>query len=328
MKMKKVKWGIIGCGDVTEIKSGPAFNRVRDSELVAVMRRDTAKAKDYAERHLVPKWYDNAENLINDSDVNAIYIATPPSSHCAYTHLAAKAGKPVYVEKPMAANYYECLSMIDICEKHKVPLFVAYYRRVLPLFLKVKELVEKGSIGKILQTNIKLHLVPNSADYNKENLPWRLKPEIAGAGYFYDLASHQFDYLDFLCGSIEEVSGNASNLGGLYKVEDNVTASWKFSSGILGTGSWNFVSTKKNVCDEIEIIGDKGKIIFPTFIRDPIKLITVKGNVEIISEWPKHIQEPLIKLVVEELLGKGTCPSSGLSGARTNWVLDKILNKI
>src|SRR6187551_1308715 len=103
--MEKINWGIIGCGDVSEVKSGPAFNKVNNSSLVAVMRRDGAKAKDYAHRHQVPKWYDDASLLINDPDVNAIYIATPPSSHEEYTIAAIDAGKPVYVEKPMTMNY-------------------------------------------------------------------------------------------------------------------------------------------------------------------------------------------------------------------------------
>src|SRR5215510_6182093 len=102
--MKKIKWGIIGCGDVTEVKSGPAFNKVKNSELVAVMRRNAEKAKDYAQRHGVPKWYSDASALVNDPDVNAIYVATPPSSHEEYTIAAIKTGKPVYVEKPMSVD--------------------------------------------------------------------------------------------------------------------------------------------------------------------------------------------------------------------------------
>src|SRR6184192_2580039 len=98
-KMKTIRWGIIGCGDVTEVKSGPAFQKASNSALVAVMRRDAAKAADYAARHGVPRWYADARELIADADVDAVYVATPPSSHEEYAIMAAEAAKPIYVEK-------------------------------------------------------------------------------------------------------------------------------------------------------------------------------------------------------------------------------------
>ena len=117
--MQKINWGIIGCGDVTEIKSGPAFNKVPNSSLVAVMRRDAAKAADYAERHEIANWYNDAAKLINDPKVNAIYIATPPDSHEAYALAAMNAGKPVYVEKPMALNYAAAKNMAAVAVEKK-----------------------------------------------------------------------------------------------------------------------------------------------------------------------------------------------------------------
>ena len=149
MKFEKVRWGIIGCGDVTEVKSGPAFQKVNNSELVAVMRRTGELAKDYAKRHHIAKWYDNAEELINDPDVDAVYIATPPGSHKEYAIKVAKAGKPIYVEKPMALNITECQEMITACKDAGVPLYVAYYRRAQPRFLKIKELLENNAIGDV-----------------------------------------------------------------------------------------------------------------------------------------------------------------------------------
>src|SRR5213592_2609043 len=96
-----VRWGIIGCGDVTEVKSGPGFQKAERSSLVAVMRRNGALAADYSRRHGVPKWYDDADALIADPEVDVVYVATPPSSHMDYALRVARAGKPVYVEKPM-----------------------------------------------------------------------------------------------------------------------------------------------------------------------------------------------------------------------------------
>lgn len=143
----QINWGIIGVGDVCEIKSGPAFNTINGSRLVAVMRRSASLAKDYAERHGVPKWYHDADILINDPEVNAIYIATPPHVHPYYTKIVAEAGKPVYVEKPMAKTYSECQDMIEVCKQKGVPLFVAYYRRALANFLAIKNWVQDGRIG-------------------------------------------------------------------------------------------------------------------------------------------------------------------------------------
>ena len=145
--MRTIRWGIIGCGNVTEVKSGPGFQKARNSALVAVMRRNAALAQDYAGRHGVPRWYDDGAALIADPEVDAVYVATPPSSHKGYVLACAAAGKPVYVEKPMALDHGECEEMIAACRAANVPLFVAYYRRALPRFLKVKELIDGGAIG-------------------------------------------------------------------------------------------------------------------------------------------------------------------------------------
>ena len=174
----KIRWGIIGVGDVTEVKSGPAFYKTEHSELAAVMRRNPEKAADYAKRHNVPKWYSNASELIHDPEVDAVYIATPPDSHAKYAIEVMHAGKPVYVEKPMAKNYTECLEMLEVSEKTGQPLWVAYYRRSLPAFLKVKELVETGAIGKPLTVNIKLYKQAGERGKTREEMHWHVFPEV------------------------------------------------------------------------------------------------------------------------------------------------------
>ena len=202
--MNTIRWGILGCGNVTEVKSGPGFQLAEGSRLVAVMRRDGNKARDYAERHGVSRWYDDAEQLIRDPEVDAVYVATPPSSHAEYTIRAAAAGKPVYVEKPMARDAAECRRMIDACRVAGVPLFVAYYRRALPRFLKVKELLDAGAIGTPRFVTVTQYHAPGQ--YDPANLPWRVRPEIAGAGIFLDLAAHTLDILDFLLGPVAEAN--------------------------------------------------------------------------------------------------------------------------
>ena len=260
-----IRWGFIGCGEVTEKKSGPAFSMVEGSEVVAVMSRDPKKAKSYAERHHIHKWYDDAQELVDDDEINAIYIATPPSSHATYAIMAMKAGKPVYIEKPMAASYEDCSRINRISEETGVPCFVAYYRRYLPYFLKVKELVESGKIGKVLNVQIRFAVPPRDLDYNSENLPWRVQSAISGGGYFYDLAPHQLDFLQYLFGCILEVEGFCSNRGGLYKAEDTLSACFKFQNGLPGSGSWCFVAHESAKEDRIEIVGDEGMICFSVY---------------------------------------------------------------
>ncbi|MDA0196135.1 MAG: Gfo/Idh/MocA family oxidoreductase [Bacteroidetes bacterium] len=329
--MDEIKWGIIGCGDVCEVKSGPAFDRIEGSRLVAVMRRNGDKAKDYAERHCVPKWYDDADNLINDPNVNAIYIATPPSTHIEHTLKAAAAGKPVYVEKPMAKTHEESLLMIEACEKANVPLFTAFYRRSLPNFLKVKSIIESGLIGDVRYVNVKLNktLEPDIVANNLGANNWRVNPEVAGGGYFYDLASHQLDFLDFLFGPITEAYGFKSNQAGVYAAEDIVSGSFRFERGVLGQGIWCFTTSRTSDEELTTIVGSKGQLSFP-FFGDHSLSLEVEGRVkEVMSfEMPKHIQQPLIQTIVDELLGKGKSPSTGISGARTNWVMGQLTSQL
>ncbi len=327
----QINWGIIGVGNVCEVKSAPALNLIECARLVAVMRRSGEKARDFAERHSVPTWYDDADALINDPNVNAIYIATPPDSHAFYTLKAAKAGKPVYVEKPMARTYKECLAMINACESADVPLFTAYYRRSLPNFIAVKNLLHQGVIGDIrcvnitLNKTIQLDFIPTNADYTD----WRVVPEIAGGGYFFDLAAHQLDMMDFLFGEIENAQGFSQNQAKLYPAEDIVVGSFQFKNGILGTGNWCFTTSHVSDEDKTTIIGSKGQISFPFFGDNSVKIeIDEKMPQTAIFKMPKHIQQPLIQTIVDDLLGKGHAASTGVSGARTNRIMELLMGKL
>ena len=321
-----INWGIIGCGNVTEVKSGPAFYKAKGSALVAVMRRNGEKAKDYAMRHNVPRWYDNAGKLINDPDVNAVYIATPPGSHAEYAIQAMQAGKPVYVEKPMAANYSECMDMIRVSEETGMPLFVAYYRRMLPGFVKVKEIINSGVIGNPLYFLIRFFIPPQKEDLESPP-PWRVIPEISGGGYIFDLGSHQLDFIDYALGPVEEIASLAMNQGGFYDPEDFVSAGFRCKSGVAGNAVWSFTAPEHMREDSIEISGDKGKIKLSCFNFTPVELTA--GDKTTCFEYPrpKHVQQGLIQTIVDELLGKGKCPSTGITAARTSRLLDEITGK-
>ncbi len=321
-----IKWGIIGVGNVTEVKSGPAFYKTEGSELVAVMRRNAKKAADYAKRHNVAKWFSDASELINSTEIDAVYIATPPDSHARYAIEAMRAGKPVYVEKPMARNFAECREMLKVSEETGMPIWVAYYRRTLPAFLKAKELIETGAIGKPLMVIIKLYKQAAERNQSIEEMHWHVFPEIAGAGHFFDLASHQFDFLDFILGEVTEVKGNAKNLVSLYPAEDTVSGTWTHKSGVVGTGSWCFVVDKNSEVDKIEIIGEKGKITLPCFSPPGIlKIETSDGIRNMTFENPQHVSQNLVQQVVNELEGVEKCVSTGVSAARSSWVLEEMV---
>jgi predicted dehydrogenase len=319
--MKTIRWGIIGCGDVTEVKSGPGFQKADGSSLVAVMRRNGELARDYAQRHGVPKWYDNAEALIHDPQVDAVYVATPPYAHKDYTLMSARAGKPVYVEKPMGMNYGECQAMIEACQAAGVPLLVAYYRRSLDRFLKIKQLIVEGAIGEVRTVQIALYKQLPGTEAIKSG--WRFRPEIGGGGEFADLSCHTLDFLDYTLGPIEAVQGWAANQGRQYLAEDVVSGSFQFESGVLGAGIWCFTGFQG--FDQTEIVGSKGKISFSTFGADPVLLTTAGGVQPFSIHYPAHIQQPLIQQIVNQLNGLGHCPSTGESAARTNWVMDQLL---
>ena len=326
--MKLLKWGFIGCGEVTEKKSGPAFNLVEGSEVVAVMSRNKDKARSYAERHHVKKWYTDAQELIDDPEVNAIYIATPPSSHATFAIVSMRAGKPVYVEKPMAASYDDCTRINRVSEQTGVPCYVAYYRRYLPYFRKVKEIIRNKTIGDIMNVQVRFSCPPRNLDYSATaSLPWRLQPDIAGGGYFYDLAPHQLDLLQDLFGVIIEAEGMCANRAGLYSAEDSVSACFRFENGLPGSGSWCFVGHESAQEDRIEVIGDKGMLCFSVFNYDPIQLVTSDGTTSISVPNPPYVQLPLIKAVIESLQGFGTCSCTSVSATPVNWVMDRILGK-
>ena len=325
---KEIRWGFIGCGEVTEKKSGPAFNMAEGSRVQAVMSRSKEKARSYAERHGIPKWYTDAGQLINDPEVNAIYIATPPSSHATYAIMAMKAGKPVYVEKPLASSYFDCQRINHVSEQTHVPCFVAYYRRYLPYFRRVKQMVEEGAIGKVLNVQIRFACPPRDLDYNSTALPWRVQRDIAGGGYFYDLAPHQIDLLQEIFGPIVRAKGYCTNRAGLYETEDSVSAVFQFADGLPGSGSWCFVGHESARIDRIEIIGDRGQIRFSVYTYEPIVLRTEQGCQEFRVENPEHVQLPLIRSVVEHLQQGAVCTADSISATSVNWVMDRILGKL
>jgi 1,5-anhydro-D-fructose reductase (1,5-anhydro-D-mannitol-forming) len=320
-----IRWGILGCGDVTEIKSGPAFQKTDGFKVEAVMRRDGDKAADYAKRHGITKYYNDADDLINDPEVDAIYIATPPDTHKYYGLKVALAGKICCIEKPLSPSYQDSLALYDTFKEKNIPLFVAYYRRSLPRFLQIKTWLDSDKIGEV--RHIRWHLSkPTTKQDLSDNYNWRTDATIATAGYFDDLASHGLDLFVFLLGNIKEASGMTLNQQGLYSAKDAVSASWLHESGITGSGGWNFGSYMRE--DLVEIYGSNGKITFSVFEDKPLLLRNDEGETTLFIEHPENIQLHHVQQMHESLTSDSKHPSNGKTATHTSWVMDKIVGNI
>lgn len=322
---KTIRWGILGCGNVTELKSGPAYQKTAGFKIEAVMRRDIEKAADYAKRHNISKYYSDADALINDPEIDAIYIATPPDTHHFYGLKVATAGKICCIEKPLAPSYAASLEIYEAFKAKGIPLFTAYYRRSLPRFAQIKTWLEDNKIGEV--RSIRWNLTkPTSEKDLSGAYNWRTDATVAPGGYFDDLASHGLDLFIFLLGKINEVSGFSLNQQGLYSSKDAITACWLHESGITGNGTWNFGSHKRE--DFVEIAGSKGKITFSVFENDPIVLFTAEGEVKLFIEHPENVQLYHVERMREHLLGNSIHPSNGFTASHTSWVMDKILGNV
>jgi predicted dehydrogenase len=301
-----MRWGIIGVGDVTEVKSGPAFQRATGSELVAVMRRTASLAQHYAHRHHVPRWHTDAEAILSADDIDAVYIATYPNTHAEYTRRAAAAGKAVLVEKPMAVTVEECRSMTDACERAGVPLWVAYYRRALPRFERVREMIADGAIGEVRAVN-------SIRFQSRRPGSWQTSVGLSGGGWFFDAACHTLDWLDHLFGPLRDVRGQAIAHG--VRLEDTVVASYRFDGDIVGSGTWCFDAGAES--DRTTIVGTEGTVTVSISAAEPIELRRGNAVEHLAIPDPPHVHEPLLRTIVDERNGVGRCPSTGRSAMRT-----------
>jgi predicted dehydrogenase len=322
--MSALRWGIVGCGAVTERKSGPAYRKTPGFELAAVMRRDIALAADYARRHGVPRWFDDADALIGHPAIDAVYIATPPDTHLHYALKVAAAGKPCCVEKPMAPSHAECLAMLAAFERTGLPLFVAYYRRSLPRFEQVRAWLAEGRIGAPRHVHWQLARTPTPADL-AGNHHWRTDQTIAPGGYFDDLASHGLNLFSHFFGTVTQATGSSANQQGLYSAPDAVAGSWRYESGVTGSGSWHFGAFER--ADRVEISGSAGKIEFSMFDEQPLALTTAADAERVEVANPDNIQLPHVMNMREHLAGRMRHPSCGDSAAHTAWIMDRILGK-
>lgn len=324
--MKQINWGIIGVGDVAEVKSGPAFQKATGSSLLAVMRRNADKAKDFAQRHQVPHWYDDADALIAHPEINAIYIATPPDSHEEYAIKALEAGKDVYLEKPMALSLESCDRIIEAVKKSGRKLSVAHYRRALPAFIKVKALLDAKAIGDIRFAQIQIFQPAKSKLIAQTETNWRVQPEVSGGGLFHDIAPHQMDLMYHYFGEPLRISGYSTNQAGLYPADDIVSAELLFDKNIIFKGLWSFAAPDSATREGCEIVGSKGSISF-SFYGEEIHLIRDKKETFTFQN-PENIQLPMIEKVNQYFRGEGENPCTAEEGLLVMHMLNTITAKV
>jgi len=326
--MTPIHWGIIGCGDVVEHKSGPALMQATGSSVVAVMRRDGAKAADFARRHGVPRWYDDADALLADSDVDAVYIATPPDSHAALTLRAAQAGKRVLVEKPMARTPAECEAMIAACDSAQVPLHVAYYRRFYPKFQAAKQLIGAGGIGRPVSITLQMAKPKDTAPASGP-LPWRLRPEISGGGLFMDTGVHRLDIILYLLGDIADVRGQTANLSGAGEAEDSVAFAFRLAgSSALGTVTCHFGLAPLRR-DRLEIVGTEATLLFDSFDAPFFTVQKSDGTVETHAHPdPAPVHLPFVEALLRVYAGEPIAHVDGREGMKTNQIVAAMPNGV
>lgn len=320
--MSEIKWGFIGCGKVVEKKSGPAFNTANNSSIYAVMRRNLENAKNSAKKLGAKKWYDNIEDLLNDDNVNAVYIATPPGLHLEQAIKCCQARKATYIEKTFARNYKEALEIVEMFEKSDTPLYIAHYRRAMPKFIKIKHLLDEGIIGKICEVDFRLN-----RKYNKDEIlnSWLYDTELSGGGKFYDIAPHSIDIMVYLFGNFTKINGIASNNNKEYKVEDVVVMSFETEKGIIGTANFNSIALDKK--DKMSIYGTKGTMEFSIHGEDDIIIKCETGEEHLHFINPTIIQESMVHEVVDSIItGKHLNTCYGREALETYRIIDNVLN--
>ncbi|RYY68490.1 MAG: Gfo/Idh/MocA family oxidoreductase, partial [Chitinophagaceae bacterium] len=242
-----------------------------------------------------------------------IYIATPPDSHERYALAAIAAGKPVYVEKPMALTYDAAKRIQQQAEERQVKLVVAHYRRMQPFFRKIKELMEEGIIGDIEKVQLVFDRMPLPVTtLNNPQQAWRVDPSISGGGLFHDMAPHQLGLMLYFFGEVDHATGTAINTNELYDAADKVEGKINFANGIRFNGSWNFNAAKE--ADSCLISGSKGTLQFPVFGAHELEITTATDKRLLTFEIPLHVQQPMIDATVQYFLNKAENPCPAEEG--------------
>lgn len=274
-----ISWGILGAGAIADRQMAPAIDLAHNQRLVAVMRRDGARARAFAAKHGATRAYDTVEALLADGQVNAVYVATPPDTHAEYTNLAAEQGKHVLCEKPMALDVVQAQRMMDTCQANGVQLMICYYQRFNARHQQIKRLLDAGTVGQVTAARVSF-----TSYYPPQPGSWHHDPRISGGGPLMDLAPHCVDLLRYLCGPVIGVSAMVDTLASRAAVEDTATLLLRLENGAQAviTTHWSTANYDPERLNRIEIYGTQGTILAaPIQAKDSagsLRLITAGGT--------------------------------------------------
>ena len=320
---KIIRWGFLGCGKVVRTKSGDAFRNVPNSTIEVIRRRNLDAAKESAEYFGAPYWCDRIEELLA-SEIDAVYIATPPGLHYEQAMACLNAGKAVYLEKPFARNYTEAKELTEAFEEAGVPLYIGHYRRALPRFLKIREMLKSNIIGDVTDIDFYLNRIFSRKEADNS---WLYNPVLSGGGKYYDIAPHTVDIIQFLFGNITEVQGSARNLGVGCPLENVVEMTFVTEKGVNGKARFCCVADEKS--DRMHVTGTKGTMEFS--VHGKTDVIVKDENGTIIEQFdlpdPKAVEESMVQSVVEDLLGISKCESKAKDVLVTYKIIDEVLNE-
>jgi len=315
-----IRWGVIGAGDIVVRRVAPAIVELDNCEFAAIARDRSELAESSARELGAMRWYSDWREMLADGEIEAVYIATPVHLHAEQSIAAARAGKHVLCEKPMAMNPGECDRMIEACEKHNVKLGVAYYRRFYPVLARVRELLSSGEIGKpvIAQMNA-FEYVDMSADGPRG---WFLQRAKSGGGPMMDFGCHRLEVLLDLFGSVESVRGLTANVFFERQVEDTAAAFLEFDSGT--TASVTVTHAARDPRDTLDIYGTEGSIRIPVLNNGTMNITTSQGSRE--EQHPPHenVHLPLISDFADAILNGRDAAVGGSAGREVSKLIEEI----
>lgn len=256
-KIPKVRWGIIGAGDIAHRVMAPAMHESLVSDLVAVMRTTLKGAEEFARQHGANRGYDKLQDLLADPNVDAVYVATPVARHLPDALAAIASGRHVLCEKPLALTVSEGEKIQKACQQSGITFMTCYYQRFNARHQKIKQLLGTGVIGQV--TSVRINF---SGRTRLNQDAWRQDPIQSGGGPYIDMGSHAVDLLRFFFGEVIEVFAFTDALSGDYAVEDTASSLLRLSNGIhaVVTSHWSSGDTDGNRNSMIEIAGTEGII--------------------------------------------------------------------
>ena len=321
--MKEIKWGLIGCGDISRKRVAPGIIDADNSRLVTVNRSNFSKAESFAKEFGAEKWTKDWKELIQDNDINAVYIATPVYLHAEQTIAAAEAGKHVLCEKAMALNTADADKMIDACRANNVKLSIAYYRNLYPGVHRIKEIIASGEIGKVV--HIQSNNFENFNCQPGEPRFWLLEKEKSGGGPMMDMGCHRIEVFVNIAGPVQQITGFNDNIAFKRDVEDSSIAHFRFENGATGLLTSSHAAGEPQ--DTLDIFGTEGSIHVPVLNDGVITVVTDTGTRMEKHPNPANVHQPLIEDFITAVLTDRDPAVTGEMGREVTRILDKIYGR-